>query len=811
MNIALVVFLFLSIYAYFLFAGLPISRLMFPRKKEISAVLAPLISLSIFGIFSTIIMYHCIGYYAGLSGSALLIVISMLCLWYGEKDGKFIFYSIRQHYVGIIAGLIFLLPLFLTNDRGIFALNGADFGSYAGWGSYFSNHTLIDGRPSGVPINSTLAGFANLQQELAQSDSKWRVGCVSLFAALNAHVSERLWPTLYMVFVAFILGQFSQNVQIFSRYVLLQNRQTSRRVAYLSIWLNTIAWLAMSHYTPNIVGITFTLGIITLALIQGIRIFQKALALSILTALIVLVYPENLVFIILILSYQFLIRLRFLPNFRNRTRIKEIFFTLLLSSIFVFVMTAQSFFTLERHFFSIFAYNRPGDYVGIYFWSYPSQLIGFVDYDSILRQFNNIWMNVGVFMGYVFSVIMIISGYCLWRFKKAKNQVRSYIICGTVFMLFPFAIPIGRYVLEDQWLVAWRSLLTLSPYVWILLSIFGIQAFQNWHVIKKHEGGFIYYYMTVVTAVAFLCLIGIAVFFRIVMVREVIVGGVHAAIFGEKYEQAIQQLKTKNFDLLFIEYEGSGTKQAGWEFYAQNLSYIFPEHGSGRNEYSVQLLRGKSVAVMGGGFKRIQQLSGFDNDSTNSHDVNVLFSDRDNILLPYSSTWIYFDGRNPCLCLPGLPGKFLFWSKEDTTARLVISAHANRKSASLAISINGGEKRCFILDDRAPICLDGNYKKGLNVIRFEPLSTKPGVEIARAALIRSILNKPNSQQTEYETGLLNIYYYGFQQKDPTSSALPEAWGKTWNLITPEDVEPLNPHVIFDSLVLRKTSSYDRAP
>jgi hypothetical protein len=97
--------------------------------------------------------------------------------------------------------------------------------------------------------------------------------------------------------------------------------------------------------------------------------------------------------------------------------------------------------------------------------------------------------------------------------------------------------------------------------------------------------------------------------------------------------------------------------------------------------------------------------------------------------------------------------------------------------------------------------LFGFFEKGLNVIRIEPYDNSK--LHARYQMLQRITETPLGKRTEYDTGLLNIYANGFGEKNPLSSALPSDWSRSWNLITPQDKSPLNPHVYFDSIILKR--------
>jgi hypothetical protein len=795
MNIIIVFGLYLSLYLVLLVTGYPIARRLFREKQELAGLIAPIISFCILSLVGTAVMYHQSGMISGIIAILGVATIAAFCAYSIEFSKSQYVILLRQHFLGFLAGIIFLSPLLLSNDIGIFALNGADFGSYAGWGSYFRNHTLLDGRPSIEPINSTLAGFANLQEELVKLDGRWRVGNISVFAALNSLVPTLLWPGFYMVFIGFLVGQFSLAIQGFCRYTLLQPRSVARQVAWLSIFLNTIFWLASSHYTPNIIGLVLTLWAISLLISPQLPLNRMAVIFAIILSNLILIYPESYLFIPVILIFQLLIRDGLALFKKQRSRARDLIFTLSISFSLVWIFTIESFPLVVRHLLSITGYSRPGDFVGIHHWSYISQGLGFADYNSMLRQYNFISTRILVLIGYGASFLLFFIGLYFCKTDKSRYFERSrnkslFALLGAIIL---FCVPIAYYLIGNQLLLAWRALLTLSPYIWMVLSILGVQSFACTPNLLRNRR----LSLPLISATSFVVILGVAIFFRIGMLQSIIGGSDHAAIFGTAFQEPIQQLARKKYDIVFIEYEGSGTIQGGWEFYAQYLPFIFPEHGSGRNEYSIDPLKNKSIAVINGNFKKVHHLIGF-NEALNNKFISI--SDEDNILIPYSSTWIYFKGDAPKLVLPGLPGKFLFWSVDKVHACLELSVHANRPGAYLRLTIDKKSSSIHQVNENVPIKVCDIFNKGLNSFRFEPLFIDKEIHKSQQKMVAEINNENISER---DVGILNIYSLGFPEKNPLYSSRSSDWGRKWNLITPEDIYPLNPHLIFDSIALRK--------
>lgn len=811
MNTLMVLLLYIILYAFFLTTGQLASRFVFKKSNLLAILLAPLVSFSLFTLIATNLMYFFTGQVAGsLSFIGILLIAMLAGVIYPFRSSCRSL--VKAHLPGMVAGVIFLAPLLLSNNLGIFALNGADFGSYAGWGSYFSHHTLIEGRPTAPYLNSTLAGFANLQEELASPHAAWRIGNISLFSAFNALVPESLWPTCYMVILAFCMGQFALATQLFCRYVLFQSTLISRQVGWLAILLNTVYWLGMSHYTPNIIGLVLTLDILAILFNVDLKRLPKIGISLCLSALLWLVYPESSIFIALLSSLLLFFRLVFSNPSKCFKRLACFLFPLPWIAVGVFILDFQAFFTLFRHLHGVLGYYRPGDYVGIFGWGYFSQLFGFADYNSLLLQYRDEVTKTATVIGYACVGILLINQFVALGHKNAPY--REKIVLSFLLGLLLFVIPMTHYALDNQWLLVWRSMLTLSPYLWIVLSIIGLRVLKRGilHLKElKHS-----HYLFVSTKVnsrllrqvisihlpsaAFISLVAVAILFRVLMLKMVIIGSDHGEIFGTKYLSQIHSLKNKTYDSVFIEYEGSGTIQGGWEFYSQYYPFIFPEHGTGRNEYEVSVLQNKIIAVIGGLFNKVQRLKGFESPENGS----VQLSTSHNILIPYSSTWVYMKEVKPSLTLVGLPGKLIFWSQESTQACLDMKVHASRQNASLRVSINDNIVDLMNLNSKYLFTKCAHFKKGMNVIRLEPLDmTKQAIQ-ARAKLIEEIENKLT--KTEYESGLLTIYRGGFKEKNPFSSPKPEDWGTNWNIITPEDVFPLNPYITFDEITLRKQNT-----
>jgi len=810
-----VIFIYFTLYVVFLFASLPVTLLLVKRSREVAVSISPSLGASCFAIFSSFSMYYMTGRHAGQFSASLLIIISGgLAIVFCNKIKLQVSEILRIHLLGIIAGLFFLLPLLLLNESGIYALNGADFGSYAGWGSYFLDKTLLDCRPLTLGVNSTLAGFANLQQELASPYAAWRVGNVSFFAALHAFSSAVTWPTFYMSFIAFTIGQFCLIAKLFTRHVLLQPKMISRQVGWVCLLLNTVYWLGMSHYTPNLFGLSLTVCSLTIAFSAVIGTKAKVLLLGVFLAALLVMYPESLLFIFSLSVLLLTIKGAVFRKSHPVRRSCHMIMTMIIALVIAGALVCRPLPTVIRHLRGMLGYSRPGDFVGIHEWGYLSQLFGFADYNSLLRQYDNFIVHDITIICYVlFCAVLFIPTEEIRHKRVGLTTLRNRVNAAMVLACAVYALPITGYWLNKQLLLAWRSMLTLSPYIWIAACVSGFSALRQSNIFSSgnHERAMALIKPVNIKAIAFLLVLVIAAFFRIAMLNAVIFGSENALVFGKDFSQQLENVDTKKYDYVFIEYEGSGTVQAGWEFYAQNLPFIFPEHGSGRNEYDDKILRGRRVVIVGGGFPPVARLENFPQSGAgDSRSHLALYSDKDNIFIPYSSTWIYMQNAGkPLLILPGLPGRLLLWSQYDVHACLKIQAHANRPNAALAISINHGPEKTYSLAASGNFSECAKFSQGLNVVRIIPLDISAESLYARDALLRGILAKDRRDRSEYEKALINMYIKGFASKNPLSSARPEEWENSWNLITPEDKFPLNPYVIFNDIRLSAESSSNR--
>src|SRR6185437_4093718 len=369
----------------FTILGLSLSRLVFSSRSYFAILCSPIFGISLFCLITTALMNHFNGLIAGRIGLCLTVSLSVFLYFLNYKKKPVIHLRKLSRHLSLsfIAGLIFLTPLFIAADYGIFALNGADFGSYAGWGLYFQDYTLQDKFPHVAPINFTQEAFINLQQELTRTDGAWRVGNVSFFAGLASLVPKNIWPTLYTVSIAFLISQFISSLQAFVRIILYQRIKNSFRIAFFSLFLNTIFWLAASHYTPNVFGLVLLLQIVTIVFIPKKFQLRLAFGLSFLLGTLCLMYPESFAFLPLLILTQLFVRngtfLRSIKLSVLKGKTYTVALLFLVGGMLAYIWTAESFWRCMRHLVGILGYDRPGDYVGIDKWAYLSQGIGFVD------------------------------------------------------------------------------------------------------------------------------------------------------------------------------------------------------------------------------------------------------------------------------------------------------------------------------------------------------------------------------------------------------------------------------------------------
>lgn len=790
-NIITVLVVYFSFYFLFTFLGLGVTQSIFRSRTFLASLLAPLFGFALFSLISTALMHYLAGAIAGQLGFLLTALISLFLILIEWQLSRITIKNIvKYQWTGLLSGLIFLLPLFVVADIGIFALNGADFGSYAGWGKYFQEYTLRDTLPHTTPINTTLQAFINLQNEITLPDGRWRIGNISVFTALNS-LFPAYWPIVYMACIAFLIGQFTIAIQLFTRVVLFQTQKRALILGFLSIFLTTVMWLAASHYTPNIIGLDYTLLLISLYLLTNRFNMRWVIGISIPTGGLILLYPESFAFFPFLLLGQFLVRNRI---FSKRTFITGVVF--ILSMGLASFLTYDSFFHCLRHFFGIMGYNRPGDYVGIDFWAYPSQGLGFIDYNAVLRPESK-WLRLLLVVNYLAALTLLLFGIMYKpRTKQETLQKRTYLMLFACLLIL--VVPIVSYLWHEHYLVAWRTLLTISPYTWLLLCIAALNAFALY---KISSAKFI--------RTAALC--AVVIFFsdiayRVHMIKSIAFGSAHGAIFGEGFQKSTAYLETNrgNYDIAFIDYQGSGTIQGGWEFYAQNLSYLFPQAGIGRNEFASEPLRGKRVVILSDNYVKIHHLTGFNQNIFNFNGQTLSFTENNNVLLPYSNSWVYFKEPIPRMSLPGLPGKLLLWLQKPSRACLNIAALSSRGDAVLDISFNGNKpirKTLEQLNNQERICY--KFKRGLNEIRLAPTYASPEMLALQKNAIEDLKQIPTLELTEQQRALLSIYK-PIKPVNPLSSpSSKNDWNGTWNLIMPPDSDPFNPHVVFSKIEVER--------
>ena len=284
-------------------------------------------------------------------------------------------------------------------------------------------------------------------------------------------------------------------------------------------------------------------------------------------------------------------------------------------------------------------------------------------------------------------------------------------------------------------------------------------------------------------------------------------GSNHAGIFGEAFQRSTDQLRKdrSSYDLVLIDYQGTGTIQGGWEFFSQDLPYVFSQHGTGRNEFSVEPLLDSRIAIVSDDYKKVHRITDFPTSSVTSFGKTLSLTHTDNVLLPYSSNWIYFSG-GPVLALPGLPGKLLIWLQRDEQACFIYQATATRPQAWLRLTINSTDALSKPVQDEAREQVCARFHAGLNSIRLEPIYVDTSFVAAQKKFVDDLAARPRSTWSETERGLFAIYAGRITEVNPRSAPKASEWGRTWNRITPPDQNPFNPHVLFSWLEIRRQGS-----
>ncbi len=807
-NILLILFIYSITYIVFTIIGYGVSRYLFRQRLYWVNTLSPMLGFSIFGVISTALMYYLPGRQAGHWGLLATAFLSMIGYYFspavpGYTRKQAIRSFIKTHRIAFGAGLILLLPLLIAHDVGIFALNGADFGSYAGWGKYFQEYTLKEFLPHHEPINFSLKSFVNLQNNLTSPHGALRVGNVTFFTAYNAFFPQ-MWPTIYSVLIGFIVAQFTVSFQFFARVVLLQKMSIVFWLGLVSYLLNTVYWLASSHYVPNVAGFTYTLILTALYMRLTSWNLYYLIGISLIQAAMLLMYPESYFFLIGLLSTQLLARFNLSlkkPWYRHRLLLVGAGF-IICSALSLLWAFQASGHCLRHLLYNILSYDRPGDYVWIFKWAYPSQLLGFADYNAMLLKEHAGQLRLLTIFGYLACATII--GFGLTRKAYSiRNQLRLNTIRMLVLMITVFLIPIILYLCRYQLLLAWRAMLTLSPYLWLLISIFGIQAFASLKLQHKTDPN----RFLKLTIVSFIWLLIIALGFRIGMIKNMVRGSTHATIFGEAFMQTASFLnKNKNqFDIALVDYEGSGTIQGGWEFYMQEFPYLFPQHGAGNNEYLTEPLKNKRLILISDTSYKVHKLTGFEQNTSKFNGLTIAYTKDNNLLQPYSSSWLYYgSGPTAQLSLPGLPGKLLLWLKEDANACLRMDVSSARAAAYMRVTFNQSKMVQDKVENLSQQKICSDFHRGLNEIRLEPIFQDKNIQHAQHLLIQGLIERArlHKKLTEQEQGLLLIYT-NLHPTDPLFAPGVGNWGVDWNLIIPPDTIPLNPHVFFKSIEIEK--------
>jgi hypothetical protein len=477
--------------------------------------------------------------------------------------------------------------------------------------------------------------------------------------------------------------------------------------------------------------------------------------------------------------------------------------------ILSFIFIPQAFGFGFRQLIHVSGYDRPGDYVGIYYWGYPSQLMGTVDYDCLLRGKKTILLFPVAIISSLLAAYFAIVAVC-------RKDRAFYPKLALALNLVIFLIPVSKFLLSGNLLLAWRSCLVLSTFVFLLVLQGMIIAVSKPSGTARQLSFTLPRFLSItiwprsinrimaITAAAALLLMVASV--RLYMNQRIIKGTVHAWLFGNHFlalQSKIQEKLREGYDLVLLSYEGSGTKQAGLEWLFQSFPYGFAAHGSGVNEFTTDFFKTRKVLLVSDGSPGVEYFLG--NISKTNKGVSKFgqFTLTDITLSPaiihFSSTWMYHLGALPELTLTGMPGQILAWSPDATQARLTFQIRRQERRGLLHVFVNGEKVRAI------NVYSDGDQTKGV-VDLVLPISLKSGLNIIKLVPVCDPIDDPLTQKvlaqllsqhfhTEEESYCLRILRHQFPPVSPLTS--PTALTKTrWNLHSPPDSPGYPPHVTF---------------
>jgi hypothetical protein len=666
-----------------------------------------------------------------------------------------------------LAGLIYLAPLILTNQRGFFTINGGDFGSYGGWAEYFQDKT-VRGAPPDPRINPSKSGFANLLVEVSRPAGKWRIGNITYFTAMKA-LTPGDWYTNYMVTVGVFLFTLTLGVSLVAKEVLGLPLRGAVFCGYGFLACNTLFWLASAHYSPNVAGLALVHGLGALAfhILRSAR-WSALPAAGLLAAATFLHYPEAFPYSLVFFGFAAFAVIRRRPTAWRAAAVLCTGVPLL-----AYAVTPSIFPYLMRHLLAIAGYERPGDFVGIYYWSYPLQALGVVDYDKSLNSKPEPWTRLDLLAlgsAGALACVFLVRGIAQSRRRSPRFAFAAALVV--------FLYPIARFARGFNLLPLWKTMLYISPYVFLLVLVGALLTARR---LSPGTAGHptarrIYGWARVPAVVLFFasCL-----WLRADMVKRIVRGDVHAATRGNDYlalREQIAETYAHGYDGILVAYEGTGTHQATWEWLLQDFPYAFATHGIGVNEFDIGALRRRRLLVVDDGAPKFHMIDG---DAAHTPPIAqfgiAAFYDPQTttFMTPLSSSWAYIP-RN-CLVLRGLPGHLGIWSTVRRDAHLQMDIQPPRHPTVLGVELDGGQGSQSRLHDGEPthLALALHLQEGFNAVRL------------RSELAPEI---PPSAGALGVSGLVPV--------DPFVSPTSDQWNRRWNLATPPDERGFPSHLCF---------------
>ena len=359
----------------------------------------------------------------------------------------------------VLAGLIYLAPLIATNQRGFFTINGGDFGSYGGWAEYFQDKTVRGAQPD-PRINPNKSGFANLLVEVSRPEGHWRIGNITYFTAMKA-LTPGDWYTNYMVTVAVFLSGLTLGVVLVAKEVLGLPLRGAVFCGYGFLCCNTVFWLASAHYSPNVAGLALVHGLGALAfhILRTAR-WSAVPAAGLLAAATFLHYPEAFPYSLVFFGFAAAALI-----WKRHGTWRTALVLCAVVPLLAYVAMPAIFPYLWRHLMAIAGYERPGDFVGIYYWSYPLQALGVIDYDKSLNSKPGPWSVLDLLALGAASMLAF-----LFLVRSIAQSRRWSPRFGFAAALLVFLYPVVRFARSFNLLPLWKTALYICPYVCLLYT-----------------------------------------------------------------------------------------------------------------------------------------------------------------------------------------------------------------------------------------------------------------------------------------------------------------------------------------------------